>query len=72
MLIWQGVISEFSIPKGEDPKLEEFQFQWLYANGLLAVIFCFGLIFTALKSRKARSWWYGSGNEMGVCDLIIL
>ncbi|CAN6681779.1 unnamed protein product [Malus baccata var. baccata] len=57
----KGVISEFSIPKGEDPKLEEFQFQWLYANGLLAVIFCFGLTFTALKSRKARSWWYGSG-----------
>ncbi|RXH72477.1 hypothetical protein DVH24_012161 [Malus domestica] len=57
----KGVISEFSIPKGEDPKLEEFQFQWLYANGLLSVIFCFGLTFTALKSRKARSWWYGSG-----------
>ncbi|XP_016647652.1 PREDICTED: boron transporter 4 [Prunus mume] len=57
----KGVISEFSIPKAENPKLEEFQFQWLYTNGLLAVIFCFGVISTSLKSRKARSWWYGTG-----------
>lgn len=71
---WQGVISEFSIPKDESPDKEEFRFEWLYTNGLLAVIFSFGLLFTALKSRRARSWWYGSGNEMLFlfCDLIIL
>lgn len=57
----KGVISEFSVPKGEDPKLEKYQFPWLYTNGLLAVIFSFGVLFTALKTRKARSWYYGTG-----------
>ncbi|KAL5559283.1 hypothetical protein UlMin_035494 [Ulmus minor] len=57
----KGLISEFSVPKAEDPKLEQNQFQWLYINGLLAVIFCFGLFFTAIKSRRARSWRYGTG-----------
>ncbi|KAJ4830514.1 Boron transporter 4 [Turnera subulata] len=56
-----GMVSEFEIPKDEDPKLEKYQFQWLYTNGLLGVIFTFGLLYTALKSRKARSWWYGTG-----------
>lgn len=57
----RGVISEFSIPKGENPKLEEYQFQWLYTNGLLAVIFSFGILITSMKSRGARSWRYGTG-----------
>ncbi|XP_059460706.1 probable boron transporter 7 [Corylus avellana] len=57
----KGVISEFSTPKAEDPALEKYQFQWLYTNGLLATIFSFGVLFTALKSRRARSWRYGTG-----------
>uniref|UniRef100_A0A2C9UYJ3 Bicarbonate transporter-like transmembrane domain-containing protein n=1 Tax=Manihot esculenta TaxID=3983 RepID=A0A2C9UYJ3_MANES len=57
----QGMVSEFEIPKAEDPKLEKYQFQWLYTNGLLGIIFTFGLLYTALKSRKARSWFYGTG-----------
>ncbi|KAK8679196.1 hypothetical protein V6N13_144660 [Hibiscus sabdariffa] len=57
----KGVVSEFNIPKGENPNLEKYQFQWLYTNGLLAVIFSFGLLLTALKTRKARSWSYGTG-----------
>ncbi|XP_038696811.1 boron transporter 4-like [Tripterygium wilfordii] len=57
----KGLISEFSIPKAENPKEEKYQFQWLYTNGLLATIFSFGLLFTANKSRKARSWRYGTG-----------
>ncbi|CAA0838552.1 Boron transporter 4 [Striga hermonthica] len=57
----KGVVSEFSIPKGENASEEKYQFEWLYTNGLLAVIFSFGLLITALKSRKARSWRYGSG-----------
>ncbi|CAA3033769.1 probable boron transporter 7 [Olea europaea subsp. europaea] len=57
----KGVVSEFHIPKGENAAEEKFQFQWLFANGLLAVIFSFGLLLTALKSRKARSWPYGTG-----------
>lgn len=57
----QGVISEFSVPKSEDRALEKYQFQWLYTNGLLAIIFSSGLLFTARKSRRARSWLYGTG-----------
>ncbi|KAJ1415878.1 Bicarbonate transporter, C-terminal [Sesbania bispinosa] len=56
-----GLIGEFNTPKNEDPSSEEFQFQWLYTNGLLAIIFSFGVLFTALKSRRARSWRYGTG-----------
>lgn len=49
------------MPKNENPSSVEFQFQWLYTNGLLAIIFCFGLLVTALKSRRARTWRYGTG-----------
>ncbi|KAL0330821.1 UNVERIFIED_CONTAM: putative boron transporter 7 [Sesamum angustifolium] len=55
----KGVVSEFEIPKGENPNEERYQFQWLYVNGLLAVIFSFGVLLTSLRSRKARSWRYG-------------
>ncbi|KAG4389319.1 hypothetical protein AAZX31_06G068100 [Glycine max] len=57
----KGLIGEFNTPKNENPSLVEFQFQWLYTNGLLAIIFCFGLLVTALKSRRARTWRYGTG-----------
>ncbi|XP_010416339.1 PREDICTED: putative boron transporter 5 [Camelina sativa] len=57
----KGMVSEFRIPKGEDSKLEKYQFEWLYTNGLLGLIFTVGLVYTALKSRKARSWRYGTG-----------
>ncbi|XP_022720873.1 boron transporter 4-like [Durio zibethinus] len=57
----KGVVSEFAIPEAQDPKLEKYQFQWLYTNGLLGIIFTFGLLYTALKSRRARSWWYFTG-----------
>ncbi|KAK6158822.1 hypothetical protein DH2020_006136 [Rehmannia glutinosa] len=57
----KGVLSEFRIPKGENAADEKYQFQLLYTNGLLAIIFSFGVLITALRSRKARSWRYGSG-----------
>ncbi|KAK7320700.1 hypothetical protein VNO77_30414 [Canavalia gladiata] len=57
----KGLISEFHTPKAENPLSEEYQFQWLYTNGLLAIIFCFGLLFSAIKTRRARSWRYGTG-----------
>ncbi|KAK9069773.1 hypothetical protein SSX86_010169 [Deinandra increscens subsp. villosa] len=57
----KGLVSEFYVPKSEDPNLVKYQFQWLYTNGLLAVIFSFGLLYTALRSRNARSWLYGAG-----------
>ncbi|KAJ4913721.1 putative boron transporter 7 [Raphanus sativus] len=55
----KGLLGEFLVPKSEDPSLEAYQSQWRYTNGLLAVIFSFGLLYTALKSRRARSWRYG-------------
>ncbi|XP_071734201.1 boron transporter 4-like [Rutidosis leptorrhynchoides] len=57
----KGLVSEFMIPKSEDPSSDKYQFQWLYSNGLLAIIFSFGLLYTALTSRKARTWLYGTG-----------
>jgi boron transporter len=41
--------------------LEEYKFHWRYTNGLLAIIFSFGLLFTAMVSRSARKWRYLTG-----------
>ncbi|KAI3786035.1 hypothetical protein L1987_45162 [Smallanthus sonchifolius] len=57
----KGLVSEFKVPKNEDPNKVKYQFQWIYTNGLLAIVFSFGLLYTAIKSRKARSWWCGTG-----------
>ncbi|XP_051136966.1 boron transporter 4-like [Andrographis paniculata] len=57
----KGVVSEFRVPESVDAAEVRIEFQWLYVNGLLAVIFSFGLLITALTSRKARSWHYGAG-----------
>lgn len=57
----KGVVSEFRVPNAEDVTQEKYQFQWRYVNGLLGTLFTFGLLFTALKSRRARSWRYGTG-----------
>ncbi|CAO2813981.1 unnamed protein product [Amaranthus hypochondriacus] len=56
----KGAVSEFRIPKAEDPREVKFQFQWRYVNGLLGIIFTFGLLLTALKSRRARAWRYST------------
>ncbi|KAG9459729.1 hypothetical protein H6P81_004237 [Aristolochia fimbriata] len=56
----KGVVREFGAPSGADRNAAANQFQWLYANGLLSVIFAFGVLLTSLKSRKARSWQYGT------------
>ncbi|XVE54361.1 hypothetical protein DITRI_Ditri03aG0074600 [Diplodiscus trichospermus] len=57
----RGMVSEFEAPEAENSNSEKYNFQSLYLNGLLGVIFSFGLLFTALKSRGARSWRYGTG-----------
>ncbi|XP_047307861.1 probable boron transporter 2 isoform X1 [Impatiens glandulifera] len=57
----KGLIDEFLIPKREDPSLTEFIPSWRFANGLFALVLSFGLLLTALRSRKARSWRYGTG-----------
>ncbi|KAI3785777.1 hypothetical protein L1987_44902 [Smallanthus sonchifolius] len=57
----KGVVEEFGIPKSEDPNQLAFQPSWRFGNGMFALVLSFGLLITALKSRKARSWRYGAG-----------
>ncbi|KAL5859306.1 hypothetical protein ACOSQ4_000602 [Xanthoceras sorbifolium] len=57
----KGLVDEFRIPERENPKLIEFLPSWRFANGMFALVLSFGLLHTALRSRKARSWRYGSG-----------
>ncbi|XP_007035927.2 PREDICTED: probable boron transporter 2 isoform X1 [Theobroma cacao] len=61
----KGLVDEFRIPERENPKLLEFQPSWRFANGMFALVLSFGLLLTALRSRKARSWRYGSGSLRG-------
>ncbi|CAO2818197.1 unnamed protein product [Amaranthus hypochondriacus] len=57
----KGLVDEFIIPKRANPKLTEYLPSWRFANGMFALVLSFGLMLTALRSRKARSWRYGSG-----------
>ncbi|KAI3726966.1 hypothetical protein L1987_66773 [Smallanthus sonchifolius] len=57
----KGVVEEFGIPKSEDPNQLAFQPSWRFGNGMFALVLSFGLLITALKSRKARFWRYGAG-----------
>lgn len=57
----KGLVEEFRVPKRENPHLMEFMPSWRFANGMFALVLSFGLLLTALKSRKARSWRYGTG-----------
>lgn len=57
----KGLVDEFRIPKRENRKLTEFIPSWRFANGMFALVLSFGLVLTSLRSRKARSWRYGSG-----------
>ncbi|KAL8477262.1 hypothetical protein ACS0TY_029523 [Phlomoides rotata] len=74
----KGVVSEFNIPERENGEKEQYQFEWLNNNGLLAVIFSFGVLITSLKSRRARSWRYGTGffrsfvADYGVLLMVVL
>ncbi|XP_019418827.1 PREDICTED: boron transporter 1-like isoform X2 [Lupinus angustifolius] len=74
----KGLVNEFHIPERADPTSTEFQSSWRFGNGMFALILSFGLLLTALKSRKARSWRYGSGwlrgfiADYGVPVMIIL
>ncbi|XP_058198094.1 boron transporter 1-like [Rhododendron vialii] len=56
-----GLVDEFRIPERENPKLSEFLASWRFANGMFALVLSFGLLLTGLRSRKARSWRYGTG-----------
>jgi hypothetical protein len=61
----QGMVGEFSAPEGKDQSQPIFQFQWLYVNGLLGIIFSMGVLYTSLASREARSSLYGTGLSYG-------
>lgn len=57
----KGIVDEFRIPKRENANSIEFTPSWRFANGMFALVLSFGLLITALRSRKARSWRYGTG-----------
>ncbi|KAL6986817.1 putative boron transporter 2 [Sarracenia purpurea var. burkii] len=57
----RGLVEEFGIPQRENPGQVALQSSWRFGNGMFALVLSFGLLFTALRSRKARSWRYGTG-----------
>ncbi|ESW35208.1 hypothetical protein PHAVU_001G215700 [Phaseolus vulgaris] len=57
----KGLVDEFRIPERQNPKSIEFIPSWRFSNGMFALVLSFGLLLTALRSRKARSWRYGTG-----------
>lgn len=57
----RGVVEEFGIPQRENPNQTALQPSWRFGNGMFALVLSFGLLWTALRSRKARSWRYGTG-----------
>lgn len=54
-------MEEFGIPEREDVNQTAFLPSWRFGNGMFALVLSFGLLLTALRSRKARSWRYGAG-----------
>lgn len=55
------MVEEFRVPERENPNQTVFEPAWLFGNGMFALVLSFGLLLTALRSRKARSWRYGTG-----------
>ncbi|KAJ4839135.1 putative boron transporter 2 [Turnera subulata] len=61
----RGLVGEFRVPERQNPSSIEFQPSWRFANGMFALVLSFGLLLTGIRSRKARSWRYGSGSLRG-------
>ncbi|RRT83875.1 hypothetical protein BHE74_00004233 [Ensete ventricosum] len=58
----KGLVDEFRVPTREEaPRDVAVMPSWRFANGMFALVLSFGLLLTALRSRKARSWRYGTG-----------
>ncbi|XP_015945959.1 probable boron transporter 2 isoform X1 [Arachis duranensis] len=60
----KGLVEEFGVPKNQSEGSSNqiaLQSSWLFGNGMFALVLSFGLLFTGLQSRKARSWRYGTG-----------
>ncbi|KAH9730914.1 Boron transporter 1 [Citrus sinensis] len=63
-IVWSAycnAVHAASDQERENPKLVQFIPSWRFANGMFALVLSFGLLYTGLKSRKARSWRYGTG-----------
>ncbi|KAF8390433.1 hypothetical protein HHK36_024959 [Tetracentron sinense] len=63
----RGLVEEFRIPDRENPNQTALLPSWRFGNGMFALVLSFGLLLTALRSRKARSWRYGSGSLTCKC-----
>lgn len=57
----RGAVEEFGMPQKENTRQTALLPSWRFGNGMFALVLSFGLLFTALRSRKARSWRYGAG-----------
>nr|KYP50966.1 Putative boron transporter 2 [Cajanus cajan] len=59
----RGLVEEFGAAQSKREVTNQIALQssWLFGNGMFALVLSFGLLFTALRSRKARSWRYGTG-----------
>ncbi|CAN4100492.1 unnamed protein product [Withania somnifera] len=57
----KGLVEEFGIPQRENPSQAALSPSWRFGNGMFALVLSFGLLLTSLRSRKARSWRYGTG-----------
>ncbi|KAK8267480.1 hypothetical protein V6Z11_D11G001100 [Gossypium hirsutum] len=57
----RGIVEEFGIPQRENPQQTALQHSWRFGNGMFALVLSFGLLLTAIRSRKARSWCHGTG-----------
>ncbi|GAV63799.1 HCO3_cotransp domain-containing protein [Cephalotus follicularis] len=57
----RGAVEEFGISARENPNQTAMQSAWRFGNGMFALVLSFGLLLTSLRSRKARSWRYGTG-----------
>lgn len=56
-------MEEFGVPQSQRENSNQASLlpSWRFGNGMFALVLSFGLLLTALKSRKARSWRYGTG-----------
>ncbi|WOG87696.1 hypothetical protein DCAR_0206927 [Daucus carota subsp. sativus] len=68
--VMYGLINEFKNLKGEDPSEEKYQFQSNYVNGLLAIIFVLGVLYSSLETRRMRSSQFGPGKWTAFTDLV--
>ncbi|KAE8667775.1 hypothetical protein F3Y22_tig00112382pilonHSYRG00139 [Hibiscus syriacus] len=56
----KGIVEEFGVSSERNPEQTALQPSWRFGNGMFALVLSFGLLLTALKSRKARSSRYGT------------